>query len=263
MSVKMLKIKKVKSVEYLDFTGQKLILTARSKSFLTIIFLLIFTFNSPAFANYHDHKKEHGGQIFHSLELEVQGNENNSDLDFEGSAGNDENKIFLISEIERRDKETEKSEFFALYSHNISEFWDGQMGLRIDSQPDSLKFLTFGFFGLAPYFLETKTHIFLSEEGDFSLRIAQNRDFLITQKLITQPYFEINLSAQNVKKSEIGRGISEGEIGIKTRYEANRKFAPYLDLKYESKFGNSAKIAKNQNDDTDNFIAALGLKILF
>ena len=120
-----------------------------------------------------------------------------------------------------------------------------------------------GFEGLAPYFFETEAHLFVSDEGDVSARLRQENDFLITQRLILQPYLEANFYAQDVADKEIGAGLSNGEIGLQTRYEITRKFAPYLDLRYERKFGETSSIAKSNGEDNNDFIAAIGLRIMF
>ena len=120
-----------------------------------------------------------------------------------------------------------------------------------------------GLEGLAPYLFETEAHLFVSDSGDVSARIRQENDLLITQKLITQPYFELNLSAQDVPEQEIGAGITSGEIGIQTRYEITRKFAPYVDLRYERKFGETSTIAKKHGENQDDAIASVGLRLMF
>ena len=62
---------------------------------------------------------------------------------------------------------------------------------------------------------------------------------------------------------EIGAGIASAEIGIQTRYEFTRKFAPYLDIKYERKFGETSSIAKNNGEDNDALIGTFGLRTMF
>ena len=184
--------------------------------------------------------------------------------DFEGWVGGNNNKLFLKSDGEKLKGQTvERSEFWAMYSRNIDTFWESQIGIRFDDQPNPTNYFVAGFKGLAPYFLETETHLFISEDGDFTARIMMERDFLITQYLITKPYFEINLSAQNAAEKEIGSGITQGEFGIKTRYEFSRKFAPYFDLKYERKFGTTSVIAKKNQENRDNFIAGIGVRLMF
>ena len=120
-----------------------------------------------------------------------------------------------------------------------------------------------GFEGLAPYFFETEAHVFVSDEGDVSARLRQERDFLITQRLIVQPYLEANLYAQDVADQEVGAGLANAEFGIQTRYEITRKFAPCVDVRYERKFGETSSIAKKNGEDNDDFIASLGLRLMF
>ena len=117
--------------------------------------------------------------------------------------------------------------------------------------------------GLAPYFFETEAHLFISDEGDVSARLRREHDLLITQRLILQSYVEVNLFAQDVPEQDIGAGLTDAEIGLQTRYEFTRKFAPYVDVRYERKFGETSSIAKNNGDDNDDFIAALGLRLMF
>jgi copper resistance protein B len=210
---------------------------------------------------------EHGGQIFHKMTLETDvGASRNGTLstwDFDGWIGSDNNKLWLKSEGEVLDGGTEKAEIWAIYSRNIATFWDAQVGVRYDDQPESTGYLVAGFDGLAPYLFETEAHLFISDDGDVTARLHQERDILITQKLITQPYFEVNFSAQDVPQLELGSGITSGEFGLQTRYEITRKFAPYIDLRYERKFGETGIIAKNSGDNCDDAIASIGIKVMF
>lgn len=239
-----------------------------SKILLSTIFLI--TFSIPAFAQEgvrHPADHQHGSEIWHRFLLEGDygaGQEGPvASWDLDGWIGTDENKLWLKSEGENSDGHLEQAEFWALYSRNVAEFWDAQIGLRHDAQPVSTSYLALGFEGLAPYFFETEAHFFVSDEGDFSARLRQENDFLLTQRLILQPYAEINLSAQDVGELGIGAGFTEGEIGLQTRYEITRKFAPYIDFRYERKFGETASIAEDEGDDKDNFVAALGIRFMF
>ncbi|HCM83946.1 MAG TPA: copper resistance protein B [Rhodospirillaceae bacterium] len=221
----------------------------------------------PVLAAAEGHQQEHGGQIFHAFRLEadsgIGNNDSVSSWDFDGWIGTDENKLWLKSEGERVSNETEQAEFWALYSRNIDTFWDAQIGLRHDIEPNHLTYLAAGFEGLAPYFFETEAHLFLSEDGDVTLRLRQENDFLLTQRLILQPYAEINFSAQHVPEQDLGAGINAAEIGLQTRYEITRVFVPYLDIRYERKLGETSAIAQSEGEENDAFIAALGLRLLF
>ncbi len=215
----------------------------------------------------HDMQKEHGGQIFHMFRLEADTGTNRGESvhswDLDGWIGTDENKLWLKSEGEHSEGELEEAELWALYSRNIATFWDAQAGIRYDFEPESTAYLTLGFNGLAQYYFETEAHLFVSEHGDVTARLRQENDLLLTQKLILQPYLEVNLSAQDVPEQEIGAGISDGKIGLQTRYEFTRKFAPYIDIHYGRKFGETRSIARDEGEDKDELVGAVGLRLMF
>lgn len=231
---------------------------------------LLMAFSSPAFAEekpHHPADHQHGSEIWHMFQLETDygaGQEGPvASWDLDGWVGTDENKLWLKSEGERSDGHLEQAEFWALYSRNIAEFWDVQAGIRHDTQPTSTTYLALGFEGLAPFFVETEAHLFVSDEGDLTARLRREHDLLLTQRLILQPYLEINLSAQDVEEQEIGAGLTDGEVGLQARYEITRKFAPYIDLRYERKFGETASFAEDEGEDNDDFVAALGIRFMF
>jgi copper resistance protein B len=220
----------------------------------------------PAFAA-GPHGGTHGDEIFHRFTLEMDVGDSRADTvgtwDLDGWIGNDENKLWLKSEGEVVEGTTENAEFWAMYSRNISEFWDAQLGLRQDTEPVTTSYLVAGFDGMAPYYIETEAHVFLSDEGDLSFRLRQENDLLLTQQLILRPRVEFNLSAQNVPEQDIGAGLVDGEFSLQMRYEVTRQFAPYIDLRYDVKLGETANIARDQNEHTDALIASLGLRLVF
>ena len=183
--------------------------------------------------------------------------------DFDGWLGSDDNKLWLKSEGETENGTNMDAEFWMMYSRNIADFWDFQLGVRHDTQPDPLAWFVLGFNGLAPYFLETEAHFFISEDGDAALRLHQEAHLLLTQRLALQPHFEINLYAQDVPELEVGAGLSDAELGVQVFYELTRKLAPYLDIRYERKFGETSSIAKSHGEDNDAATIILGLKLLF
>ena len=210
---------------------------------------------------------EHGDGIFHMFRLETDYGANRDSQvatwDLDGWIGTDENKLWVKSEGERLGDKLEQAEFWALYSRNIATFWDAQAGLRYDSKPESITYLTLGFNGLAPYYFETEAHLFISQHGDVTARLREENDFLLTQKLILQPYLEVNLSAQDVPEQTIGAGLNDGQIGLQTRYEFTRKVAPYFDVHYGRKFGETASLAKTHGEDQDELVGAVGLRLMF
>ena len=237
---------------------------------LLMISCLTLSLVSPSMAEdmAHDMKQEHGGGIFHMFRLEADAGSNTNGTplqswDFDGWVGTDENKLWLKSEGERADNTLDSAEFWALYSRNIATFWDAQAGIRYDTKPESTAYLTLGVNGLAPYWFETEAHLFVSEHGDVTARLREENDFLVTQQLILQPYLEVNLSAQDVHEQDIGAGVVDVQIGLQTRYEFTRKFAPYVDVHYGRKFGETASIAKSEDEDKDELVGTIGLRLMF
>jgi copper resistance protein B len=211
--------------------------------------------------------QEHGGGIFHMFRLETDAGTSKSggtaSWDLKGWIGKDEDKLYLKTEGEHMDGKLETAETWALYSHNIAMFWDAQAGIRYDFKPHSATYLTLGFTGLAPYYFETEAHLFISDKGHVSARLREENDFLLTQKLILQPYGEFNLYMQDAPENDGGAGIGEMKIGLQTRYEFTRKFAPYVDIHYGKKFGETGSIAKTINEDRDELVGAVGLRLMF
>ncbi len=212
-------------------------------------------------------KQEHGGQIFHMLRLETDAGTSKSggtaSWDLKGWVGTDEDKLYIKSEGEHMDGKLETAETWALYSRNIATFWDAQAGIRYDFKPHSATYLTLGFTGLAPYYFETEAHLFISDKGHVCARLREENDFLLTQKLILQPYAEFNLYLQDAPENDAGAGVGEGKIGLQTRYEFTRKFAPYVDVHYGKKFGETGSIAKIIGEDRDELVGAVGLRLMF
>ncbi len=233
----------------------------------TALFLALST---PAWSqdqSRHPADHRHGSEIWHmfTLEADYGGGEHGpvASWDLNGWIGTDENKLWLKSEGENEDSTTEQAEFWVMYSRNIHDFWDLQAGIRHDTRPASTSYAVVGINGIAPYFFETEAHFFISDEGDVSARLRQENEFLLFQRLILEPYAEINLFAQDVEEQDIGAGLSSGESGLQTRYEITREFAPYVDVKYERKFGETSSIAKREEGDNDNFIATVGVRFMF
>lgn len=180
-----------------------------------------------------------------------------------GWIGGDDNKLWLRAEGERISDHTEQNEVWALYSRKVRDYFDLQMGLRQDFQPEGLSHLAIGLQGLAPYMFETEAFAFLSDDGDFSARFRQSIDLLLTQRLVVQPRAEINAFAGDVPNLSVGAGLSKLELGLQIRYEIERKFAPYIDLDWERKLGETSNIARSHGENPSNLAVAGGIRFWF
>ena len=206
--------------------------------------------------------------MFHAFRLEMaagedRNNQSVSNWDLDGWVGGDDNKLWLKSEGAVVGHNTQTAENWAMYSRNIATFWDAQAGMRYDDHPESTSYFVAGFTGLAPYHFETEAHFFFSNEGDVSFRLREENDFLLTQKLILQPFLELNIYAQDVKELDVGSGLADASVGLQLRYEVTRKFAPYIEVSYDSLFGDTADIADAQGEHTSDSSITAGIRLMF
>ena len=167
--------------------------------------------------------------------------------------GKDLHKFWIKSEGERAGGETKNAELQMLYSRAVTPFWDFQIGWRKDWRPKPQRnHLVLGFEGLAPYFLEVDTALFIGEGNQLSFRIDIDRELLLTQKIILEPEIELNFHSRNDPSIGIGSGLSDIEIGLRLHYGINRQFSPYVGVSWEKKLDNTAKYARAEGENTDN-----------
>ncbi len=181
----------------------------------------------------------------------------------EGWTGTDTNRLWIRSEGQvnsRGDINDSQQEF--LYDRPISTYFDMQAGLRsdIDSRAGR-NWLALGVEGLAPYFFEVSATAFASDSGHYAAKIEGSNDFLITQHLILQPQFEMNLYTKNDPARLVGSGISDLDAGLRLRYEFTRKFAPYLGITYERKFGGTAGFARAAGERASDLRFTAGVRL--
>ena len=61
----------------------------------------------------------------------------------------------------------------------------------------------------------------------------------------------------------IGAGLSDIDTGLRLRYEIDRKFAPYLGVVYEGKFGQTTNLARRAGENTGDVRFVFGLRLWF
>ncbi len=239
----------------------------RIKSGMIALLLLAL----PGFAAAQDMSQmaaEHGGATFHALRLETDmGRQNTASWDLDGWVGTDTNKLWLKSEGQLNGPKTEHAEAWALYSRNVSTFWDAQIGVRQDLKTrgngKAHSYAAIGINGLAPYFFETEAHIFVRDDGHLSARFRQENEVLLTNRLVVRPRLELNLNGTADKTEALGTGVTDAAIGIQIRYDLTRTFAPYLDLKYEKKLGQTADFIRLRGEKPDSTTLNAGIRWLF
>jgi copper resistance protein B len=207
--------------------------------------------------------------LAHAIFNELEGRWNGTNTEFrwdgQGWVGTDYDKLWIKSEGTLQSNGTlDDGQQQFLYDRAITTYFDVQGGLRsdIDSRP-TRNWAAFGVQGLAPYFFDLEVTGFVSGEGHLAAKLEASYDLLITNRLILQPQVEINLYSKADPARLIGAGFSDIDTGLRLRYEISRKFAPYLGIVYEGKFGQTASYARRAGESTGDFRFAFGVRVWF
>lgn len=178
----------------------------------------------------------------------------------------------------------------ALYGRLITPFWSFVAGGRVDTRPRTVGtrprtviapvdfsnpssdqreaggrltrgMLAVGFIGLAPGWFEVEPTLLVSDKGDVSLEVESSFDLLFTQRLIVQPWVEVNAAVQAVPEIGVGSGLNDVEIGARMRYEIRRKFAPYVGVSMLRRTGATAAMAHGLGERRSVGTITAGLRI--
>lgn len=185
----------------------------------------------------------------------------------QGWIGGDLQRLWIKTEgeyLSPRIGGIEDGEVQVLYSRALSPLFNLQTGMRQDMKPGERRtFGVIGVQGLALYWFEVNTALFISHQGDVSARAEAQYDFLLTQRLILQPRAEANLAVQDVPRLGIGRGLSTAELGLRLRYEVKRQFAPYVGISWLGATGRTADFDRLSGRDPSSFTVVGGLRLWF
>ena len=199
-------------------------------------------------------------------QLEGRFNGNNPEFRWDGQGwiGTDYDKLWIKSEGTFSNGGLDDGQHQFLYDRAVTTYFDLQAGLRsdLDSRP-SRNWAAFGIQGLAPYFFDLELTGYVSSEGHFAGKLQASYDLLITQRLILQPQIELNLYSKADPARLVGAGFSDIDTGLRLRYEISRKFAPYLGVVYQGKFGQTANFARQAGESTGDFRFVLGARVWF
>ncbi len=201
-------------------------------------------------------------------QMESRNGEDSNPFVFSGQfwLGHDLNKLWIKTEFERNNGSTEEAEIQALFSKAIAPYWDVQMGIRsdlgVDSSPNR-NWAVFGFQGLAPYFFEIDTALFIGTNGRTALRFEAEYEILFTQKLILTPEIEVNFYGKNDPQTRVGSGLSDSEIGLRLRYEFRRNFAPYIGLVKTDTFNKTADYSRIDGQPVSDSQFVVGIRAWF
>ena len=204
--------------------------------------------------------------LFKADQLELRNGDEEDVAVFEGHfwVGKDLHKLWIKSEIEATENETESAEWQLLYHRALDPNWDLQVGLRTDVRPEPKRnWLALGFYGVAPYWFEVDTALFVEESGQVNLRLAAEYEMMLTQKWVLAPEVELNWYSDDDDELALAAGFADIEAGIRLRYEVTRQLAPYIGVNYEGLLGDTRDLAKDSDAETSDTQLVAGLRFWF
>jgi copper resistance protein B len=200
------------------------------------------------------------------LEGRTSGPDNEFRWDGEGWIGTDMNKMWFKSEGFLEHGKMSDGDQEALYDRPLPylRYFDIQAGVRydLDSAPGRT-WGALGIEGLAPYFLRFAPTFYFSDGGRVAGRVNGSYDLLLTNRLILQPQFELNFYSKRDPGRGIGSGLSALDTGLRLRYEITRKFAPYLGVAYNGKFGETADFTRAESGIVNDVRFVFGTRLWY
>ncbi|TEU27281.1 copper resistance protein B [Alkanindiges illinoisensis] len=233
---------------------------------------IILTASKRSAPSNDDHLKEHGGQIYQLTRLENawlvdENGKGNLGTRFDTLIGTDENRLFIEVNSEKPESSDINYDISALYSRNVAPFWDVQTGVRYSEDKNSPNNNridgVIGILGLAPYFFETQAYLYGGENNFWGASFELERDLLLTQKLITQPYIEADVVFSDDSDYAAKSGLSELKTGIQTRYEITKRIRPFVDVAYQYEKGQKATSMQEATDSEKGWKYGAGIELIF
>ncbi|NYT73904.1 copper resistance protein B [Halomonas sp. QX-2] len=213
-----------------------------------------------------------GMALFDRLEYSVPDNGEEAVVwDFQGWYGGDINRVYLKSEGENVQGDSEDAEFESLellYSRLVADFWELQGGLGYQGGVFSddhaeRTYAVVGLQGVMPYGIETDVSLQLSEDGDLAASFEGEYDLRLTQRLYIQPRTEIAVAASEVEEFGVGEGLNSVRVGMRLGYEVTRRFAPYVGAYWVKEYGDTADLTRASGASSEDTGVVAGVRLMF
>jgi copper resistance protein B len=179
--------------------------------------------------------------------------------------GNDYDKAWLKLEGEYSEGDfTNRTEL--LWDRIIARRWSSQLGVRHDhyfGTGPSRAWAAFGVQGLAPYWFEIEATAYVGGEGRTAMRLSAEYELLMTQRLILQPRFELNVYGKDDPDNGIGSGLSDTELGLRLRYEIRRELAPYIGFSWTRLYGDTKDLERGLGGEDNALQFVAGVRAWF
>jgi copper resistance protein B len=206
----------------------------------------------------------HSFVLFDQLEWQAASDGGGLNLDSKGWVGFDRDRLWFRAEGDSSDGRVGEAQAHALYGRQISRWWDVVAGLRQDFQPGAAQtWAAVGVQGLAPYWFEVDATAYIGASGRTQFRFEIEYELLLTNRLVMQPLFEIDINGKSDPERGVGAGFSTTDVGLRLRYELKRELAPYIGVTWNRKHGKTADFAAAAGEDVSSARFVTGFRLWF
>ena len=187
--------------------------------------------------------------------------------DIDAWYGRDLSKFWLKTAGELSNSEVENANIELVYSQAASAYWDRQFGVRHDIKPEvngnTRNWLSFGYIGTAPYFLDVDARLFIGEESSTQLLIELEREIMLSQRWVLTPELDIIANGKTNQTYREGAGLSSLEFSLRLGYEHSKKFQPFIGFTAQQSFGRTRSLQREDGNSTSDIEINMGLHFWF
>lgn len=202
--------------------------------------------------------------LIHKLENRFTDGPDPRVLDWEAWVGYDFDKLWLKSEIEWHDGETEAAHLMAMWRHAVDPYWDVAIGLGREFRPrPEENYLVFGATGTLPYMIESSFLLEFADEGQVTLGVELETEYMLSQQWVLMPSLELDVHNKADEDAGHGAGLSKLEAGLRLAYEFRREFAPFVGVVWEQSLGQTADLRRAEGEDTGDVMFVAGIHAWF
>lgn len=162
-----------------------------------------------------------------------------------GWVGRDLDRLWFRTEGATGDGRADGVDAHVLYGRAFARWWDVVAGIRQEVRPGSPQtWAAVGVQGLAPYRFQLAATAYIGASARTSVRLEAEYEWLLTNRLILKPLFEVDVQGRSDRDRGIGAGLSSADAGLRVRYEFRREVAPYVGLVWHRTFFGTADAAR-------------------
>ena len=211
----------------------------------------------------HD-KAVHSYVLFDQVEWQSGEGGGAVNVDARGWVGRDRDRFWFRAEGDGAEGSVEEAKVDLLYGRQIARWWDLVAGVRQDFRPGSLQtWAAVGIQGLAPYWFEIEATGYIGASGRTAARVEVEYEWLLTNRMMLQPLFEIEIAGKTDPERGVGAGVSTTDLGFRLRYEIKRELAPYAGVTWTSKWGKTGDYAEAAGEDRGGARFVAGIRLWF